>query len=744
MGRYAVAMSRTPPEEGTPGTARPSLRRGYLLAVVILLGSLLMVWMYARTAGEREQRAAQAAFESQSDEVLTLLRQRLLHYELALRGGVSLYWSVSRPTERQWRDYVGGLDIEHQFEGLLGLGYVPYLRRTDLEALQLAMRDEGKGLFQIRPHGVREIYGPILMLEPQSIGNRSALGFDMFSHPVRREAMAAARDTGQVRLSAPVELIQRGGDGRRNGLLMYAPIYANGIQPANLQARRTAMSGWVYAPFHVRTFMESALRQLDSGQLLRIVDLGQGGPGIEVYVDPEFRADPEPETLRHSETVELYGRTWRVDFQSALRTAGAAGAGADLRTSVAAGLIVSFLLFAVVLTLAHTQSRAERLAEAMSESYRRSEQRFRNAMLYSAGGIALLDRQGRIVEANPALARILGVAPASLPGTVLDSRFVDPGTGVAQGDSYSTATCKLLRSDGDIRLVELVRSPVPGDVGSDVASLVQVEDVTDRVRAEREVRLLNRTLEARVEQRTRELTLANHELESFAYSVSHDLRAPLRTVEGFSRLLGERFGDAIGPDGQDYLARVRKAANRMDALIDALLKMSRITREPLQRTQVDLSRLAGEVLAELRQGEPGRTVEAVVEPGLEACGDPALLRNLLQNLLGNAWKFTAGRADARIEFGRDPDAPPAPGMLALRVRDNGAGFEPAYASKLFRPFQRLHGADKFEGHGIGLATVKRIVERHGGGISAEAAVGEGATFRFTLPERAPEPPHEPH
>lgn len=732
-------MSRTQPGDSTPGPARPSARRGYLLALVILAGSLLLVWMYARAAGEREQRARQAEFQTRSGEVLMLLRQRLLHYELALRGGVSLYWSVSRPTERQWRDYVGGLDIERQFHGLLGLGYVPYLRRTDLEALQLAMRDEGKGLFQIRPHGVREIYGPILMLEPQSIGNMSAVGFDMFSHPVRRAAMEAARDSGEVRLSAPVDLIQRGGDGRRNGLLMYAPIYANGILPGNVQARRTTMSGWIYAPFHVRTFVESALHQLDAAQELRIVDVGPGGQASEVFVSPGFREQSDDHVLVHSETIDLYGRTWRVDFQSP-QAGGGAGAASDLHANVGAGLIVSFLLFAVVLTLAHTQSRAERLAEAMSESYRRSEQRFRNAMLYSASGIALLDGQGRIVEANPALARILGVAPEGLPGTAFDACFVDPETGATTGDGHATATRKLLRSDGDIRLVELVRSPVPGDVGSDVATLVQVEDVTDRLRAEREVRLLNRTLEARVAQRTRELTLANHELESFAYSVSHDLRAPLRTVEGFSRLLGERFGASIGPDGQDYLARVRKAANRMDELIDALLKMSRITREPLQQAQVDLSRLATEVIGELRQAEPGRMVETVVEPGIEACGDPALLRNLLQNLIGNAWKFTAGRPHARIEFGRDPEAQPAPGMVALRVRDNGAGFEPAYASKLFRPFQRLHGSDEFEGHGIGLATVKRIIDRHGGSITAEAAVGQGATFRFVLPERH----HESH
>ena len=165
--------------------------------------------------------------------------------------------------------------------------------------------------------------------------------------------------------------------------------------------------------------------------------------------------------------------------------------------------------------------------------------------------------------------------------------------------------------------------------------------------------------------------------------------------------------------------------------------MSRIGREPLRHAQVDLSRVAAEVVSELRQGDPARQVEVVVEPGLSAGGEPALLRNLLQNLLGNAWKFTARRPDARIELVGDTrrgDA--AEGLAAFVVRDNGAGFDPAYASKLFRPFQRLHGADEYEGHGIGLATVRRIVERHGGSIHAEGRAGEGASFRFTLPASA--------
>jgi len=734
-------MPRSP--KGAPATtdrSRPSLRRGYVLAVIVLVGSLLMVWLYAREAGERERRARQTAFVAGSSEIAMLLRQRLLHYELALRGGVSLYWSVSRPTERQWRDYVGGLDIERQFEGLLGLGYVPYLRRSDLEALQLAMRDEGKGLFQIRPHGAREIYGPILLLEPQTLANRDALGYDMFSEATRHRAMAAARDTGEIRLSAPVRLIQQGDGGGQGGLLMYAPVYANGIQPGNTLARRTAMSGWVYAPFQAQAFIDSALEPFRAGQVIRITDLGDGaGPGALVHEDPGFSDVASADLLRHSETFDLYGRRWRIDFQSLASPANAARGPSDLQAVIGAGLIVSLLLFAVVLALAHTQSRAERIAEAMSESYRRSEQRFRNAMLYSGSGIALLDRGGRIVEANPALARILGVSPGALPGTPFAAQFVDleaeDGFADEEGDGTRPVTRQLRRSDGDIRLVQLVHSPVPGDVGSDVAELAQVDDVTDRLRAEREVRMLNRTLEARVEQRTRELTMANHELESFAYSVSHDLRAPLRTVEGFSRLLGERFAAAIGEDGRDYLTRVRNAANRMDALIDALLKMSRITREPLQHADVDLDRLAADVVAELHQGDPARKVDVAIEPGLRAAGDAALLRNLLQNLLGNAWKFTSGREDARIAFGRAPDDgdDDVPGMVAFSVSDNGAGFDPAYASKLFRPFQRLHGADEYEGHGIGLATVKRIVERHGGTIRAEGAVGEGATFRFTLP-----------
>ncbi|HLT44172.1 MAG TPA: ATP-binding protein, partial [Luteimonas sp.] len=266
----------------------------------------------------------------------------------------------------------------------------------------------------------------------------------------------------------------------------------------------------------------------------------------------------------------------------------------------------------------------------------------------------------------------------------------------------------------------------PGEIGEDFARLVQVEDVTDRLRAEAQVLALNRTLEARVQARTRELTSANQDLESFAYSVSHDLRAPLRAIDGFSRLLLERHGEAIGEDGREHLVRVRNAAARMGSLIESLLKMARLGRGGLKPAALDLSRMAAEVVAELRSNEPGREVDVVIEPGLSATGDPHLVRNLLENLLANAWKFTRDQVQPRIEVGRDGEE--------FFVRDNGAGFPAAYADKLFRPFQRLHAQEQFAGDGIGLASVKRIVERHGGTIRAEGAEGEGATFHFTLPE----------
>lgn len=248
--------------------------------------------------------------------------------------------------------------------------------------------------------------------------------------------------------------------------------------------------------------------------------------------------------------------------------------------------------------------------------------------------------------------------------------------------------------------------------------------VTEQRRAEQQIRQLN----AELERRAIALEATNSELESFSYSVSHDLHAPLRSIDGFSQALLEDYADCLDDEGKVFLQRVRAASQRMAQLIDDLLELSRLTRAEMRRESVDLTAVVQTVIDGLRQGDPSRVVECQVAEKITVDGDVRLLRIALENLLGNAWKFTGKRPHARIEFGALPETAPA----VYYVRDNGAGFDPSYAGKLFGAFQRLHSAAEFPGTGIGLATVQRIVRRHGGRVWAESAVGEGATFYFTL------------
>lgn len=334
-------------------------------------------------------------------------------------------------------------------------------------------------------------------------------------------------------------------------------------------------------------------------------------------------------------------------------------------------------------------------------------------------GVIVIDPQRRVVDLNPAAREILHGLDPDAVGRPLESVAPEisallEGHGEAE-EAHEEVS--LGRDSAGRRDYDLALSALRDRKGMVTGHLLVLRDVTERRRAEQNL----------LRQRA-ELTRANAELEHFAYLIAHDLRAPLRAITGFSEILLEDHSSSLDADARNYLLRTQSAAQHMASMIDDLLDLSHLTRRELRREPVDLASLAAEVVDELRQGQPERRAEVVIDPDLRVEGDPRLLRVALGNLLDNAWKFTSDNTEARIEFGAAQNA----GERTYFVRDNGAGFDMAYADKLFRAFQRLHTSVEFEGSGIGLAAVARVVERHGGRIWAESEVGEGATFYFTL------------
>lgn len=365
---------------------------------------------------------------------------------------------------------------------------------------------------------------------------------------------------------------------------------------------------------------------------------------------------------------------------------------------------------------------------------RDSEARYRLLFQNSLDGVLQTALDGSVLSANPAFCAMLGYTEAQIRslgrGELVDTG--DPRLAVLlearQKHGHVRGELRMIRSDGTKIEVELTSSVYEDSEGRHVSSMV-VRDNSDKKLAEEKILQLNRDLEARVRSRTAQLELANRELEAFSYSVSHDLRGPLSTLSGFSKLLEEAANKEGNPRMKHLTQRIQVAVRDMGELIEGLLSLAYVSRAELQRSSIDLSALANMVVHEYRERDPQRQVDVQVEPGLTSVGDARLLRVVLNNLIGNAWKFTRQSTAASIQVGQRTDADQG---RVFFVRDNGAGFDMAYANKLFGAFQRLHAASEYPGSGIGLATVQRIVQRHGGKVWAEAGPGQGATFFFTI------------
>lgn len=370
------------------------------------------------------------------------------------------------------------------------------------------------------------------------------------------------------------------------------------------------------------------------------------------------------------------------------------------------------------------------------EALQQSEEHYRGLFNGIPVGLYRTSWDGQIINANQALVQMLGYPDRE---TLLQRNVEDVyefpedrqywRSTLLEGAGPQFSELRIRRYDGQVIWVRDATRLVRERSGNLLYFEGSLEDITERKQAVEAVQRLNAELERRVIERTAQLEAANRELESFSYSVSHDLRAPLRALSGYSRILMEDYTDILDETGKSYLMYLQSASNRMIAIVDDLLKLSQVTQTEMQRRPLDLSSLARDIIAELRSNDPNRNVDFWASDHMQIDADASLMRIALENLLGNAWKFTSKHAHARIDFGvTHKDS-----QTVFYVRDDGVGFDMAHATKLFGAFQRLHSLADFDGTGIGLATVQRVIQRHNGNIWAEGQVEKGATFYFTLP-----------
>lgn len=403
---------------------------------------------------------------------------------------------------------------------------------------------------------------------------------------------------------------------------------------------------------------------------------------------------------------------------------------------VTGGISLLLLLFGGV--IAHNQLRAVRAQRALSAS----EARLREAQQLARLGSWSLNLQTDEAVWSDEVYRIFEVDPArTKPSFKRFLEWVHPDDREKVRNAFEASVRhrkpynvvhRLLLPGGRLKYVrEIGVTEYEGD--RPLRSMGTMLDITEVRAAQLALQQLNDELETRVTERTRELAQLNRELEAFAYSVSHDLRTPLRSINGYACVLEEEEATALSPQGRQHLKRIQDGSRRMGQLITDLLSLAHLSRAPVHQVVVNLTELAWTIAGELQRGQPEREVDWYFEEELHAMADPGLIRVVLQNLLGNAWKYTGKTPQAQISLTREATTH---GMSTFCVRDNGAGFDMAYASQLFQPFKRLHGHLEFEGSGVGLATVSRVVRRHGGDVHGEGAVGNGAAFYFSLPDVA--------
>lgn len=715
-----------------------------LLPVIVFTIAITLTVVAAGYVHQSAQSRDDARFKSDARDIHNRIEQRLQVQVTALRG-LAAHIAANPDLDRAaFFEYVGRISLNEAMVGVEGIGYSAYIPEPLLDDYEDRMAFEGLKDFRYwsdDPSGLPPETHAILYLYPETARNRKAIGFNMYGNPVRREAMRLARDSGNPSASGAVRLVQEGELGEEQGFLIYVPVYQMGANLESDGSRRANFIGFAYSPLRSRDFFTQAIDEVSTEVAFRVLDRDQGGKTLyksRHFIEPN---DPDAEFYEKNKLTKV-GENWLIEYQST------AAFDQNSRKGLAyyifgIGLCVAMLLY--VLTHAEVKAR-KRVHLEMGERKQvqrdlaLSEERLRTLVEQAPLSIQVLQPNGITSQVNKGFEQLWGINLDHLLEYNLldDPQLNEKGVTPYLKRAFAGEPVKIPAIEyetqstlgyGNTRWVSALAYPLKDEDGSVREVVLIHQDLTDIKRVEDEIRDINSRLEERIEQRTEELARAISEMEAFSYSVAHDLRSPLRAMGGFARILTEDHKEGLNEDAQKLLKRIQENSVKMGLLIDGLLDLARVSRAHIDREPVDISASASDVIDSLQKRNPRPEAKVEVQPGMEVFADPRLMENVLQNLLENAWKFTSNTAEPHIEIGRIP----ARNEDVIFVRDNGAGFEPEFQNKLFGAFERLHSEAEYPGTGIGLATVRRILERHGGRVWAEGAPGEGATFYFAVP-----------
>lgn len=687
----------------------------FIVGLVLSIGA--SIYLEKKQEAEAHERFAELA-----DRTTELVGRRLQLFEYGLRGmrGAVVTMGQESVSRERVLIYSQTREQNREFPGSRGYGFIKRVAPANFAQFKEIAKAERNGNFNVRelaPHDGEHFV--IQYIEPEE-KNKEAIGLDIASEKNRREAAYQAIKTGKATLTHPISLVQASGKPSQ-GFLLMIPAFTPYMPLKSEDDRNAAAFGLAYSPLIIDEILADF--DLHHGEFsIALYDIGDTGQPSLFY--RSANATTQQSFITERKKLNLFGRTWIVEthahapFIESLNQHPSTLIALSLGTT---SLLIAGLIYGITVSrikkreIARARARLAAIVEGANDA------------------IVGLNDTGTISDWNSAAATMFGysadiavgnttaiILPVAHQGEDLELlRQVLAGKTV---DHFSTTRRK---ADGSTFPVSVTFSVIRDDKGHAIGAAMTIRDITEEVKAQNRILELNATLEKKVSERTANLEAALEELADFSYLASHDLRTPLRAIDGYSSLI--QRDPALPPTTrEDYLQRIRQAAQNMGKVIDDILSLAKITRKEVKPETINLSELAHRIVDTLKSMQPERRVEIVIEPQLLIQADKELMRIAITQLIDNAWKFTRDTQSPRIELGqiKHGETP------EFFIRDNGIGFDMQYAAKLFNAFQRLHPDGSYPGTGIGLAIVQRVIRKHGGTIRAEGNVNQGATFYF--------------